>query len=281
MVKSITNPLTGQALHMGRRRPAVVPLHLRLKNYTLKSLPTPPPVTSYFTTAVVAPLAQVDGNDTVGNCVEAEMLHTAGVLTGNANGAAGALVGSDAQGIQLYSAITGYIPGDPSTDNGTVISDALAYWTKTGIIAGAANPHKIAGSLLLDSGNEEEVRTAIYTFENVVIGFELPDAWISPFPSKSGFVWDIAGDPDPSNGHCVLAFSYDRLGVLISTWGMIGHLTWAALAEYCSAENGGELYTVASQDQLSTAKQRTPTGISWSQLESDFTALGGTLAKGL
>jgi hypothetical protein len=38
------------------------------------------------------------------------------------------------------------------------------------------------------------------------------------------------------------------------------------------------LYTVISTDQLSVAKQRTPTGINWTQIESDFTALGGTLA---
>ena len=44
---------------------------------------------------------------------------------------------------------------------------------------------------------------------------------------------------------------------------------------------GGELYTVVSQDQVSKARARTPAGLNWAQLESDFQALGGTLAKTL
>ena len=278
MVKTLTHPVTGRTLRFGRRRPLVRLPHLALKNYTLASLPAPPPVGDYFTTPVVGVLSQMYGNDTLGDCVIAEMLHTAGVLTGNANGSPGAAVFTLGQAISLYSAITGYIPGDPSTDNGTVITDALAYWQQTGLLAGAPVPHKIAGSLSVDVANQEEVKTSIYNFENNVIGFELPDAWVDPVPSASGFIWDVAGPPDPSNGHCVLAFGYDSLGVIISTWGMVGHVTWPALAQYCSTSNGGELYTVISTDQLSVAKQRTPTGINWAQIESDFTALGGTLA---
>ena len=49
------------------------------------------------------------------------------------------------------------------------------------------------------------------------------------------------------------------LGVKISTWGMSGLLTDAAIARYCDQCAGGDLYTVVSQDSLnqSTGRPRT------------------------
>jgi hypothetical protein len=277
MVKSIIHPTTRQTLFFGRKRPKVRPMTLAFKNYTMKSLPTPPEVCSYFTTSVVDVLSQMYLNDTLGDCVIAELGHTAGVLTGNANGSSGAAIFTDQQITTLYSAIGGYVPGDPSTDNGCVITDALAYSASKGLLPDGS--HKIAGYLSIDGTNKQEVQTAIETFENVDFGVELPDAWVSPTPSASGFLWDVAGPADQDNGHSFLGFSYDDLGVLPNTWGMVGHITWAAIAEYTAEQNGGELYTVISQDQLSKAKAKTPRGIDWSQLEADFEALGGTISK--
>jgi hypothetical protein len=276
-VKSIIHPTTRQTLFFGRKRPKVRPLTLAFKNYTMKSLAAPPPNCSYFTTSVVDVLSQMYLNDQLGDCVIAELGHTAGVMTGNANGSAGAAIFTDAQITALYSAIGGYVPGDPSTDNGCVITDALAYWATKGLLPDGS--HKIAGYLAIDGTDKQEVQTAVEIFENLDFGIELPDKWVSPMPSSSGFVWDVAGAADPDNGHSVLGFSYDELGVLPSTWGMVGHITWAAIAEYTEQQNGGELYTVISQDQLSKAQARTPRGIDWTQMVADFESLGGSVSK--
>jgi hypothetical protein len=264
-VKHILHP-RGHKLFFGRRRPKTR-LHLQLRDYLLpKGLPPPPLMLDYYTTPTVQPLSQMYGNDTVGDCVEAEMLHTVGVLTGNAG--SGAVFTTD-QAISLYSSITGYNPSDPSTDQGTDIPTALSYWTQHPILGA----HQITGSLAVDATNQNQVKSALWLTENLMLGLELPDAWVSPAPGESGFVWDLSGTGDPENGHCILAFSYDSLGVLVSTWGMVGHLTWAALAEYCASAANGELYTVLSTDQLSKAKALTPKGLNWAQLESDFAAL--------
>ncbi len=36
----------------------------------------------------------------------------------------------------------------------------------------------------------------------------MPDAWIDPAPQQSGFVWDVAGDSNDSNGHCFTGLAY-------------------------------------------------------------------------
>ena len=94
-----------------------------------------------------------------------------------------------------------------------------------------------------------EVQQALYLFENLDFGMSLPDKWISPFPSGSGFTWDAAGAPDPENGHSVMGFGYDTAGVLLDSWGLKGTLTYKAIAEYAIAKNGGELYVLITPDQ--------------------------------
>ena len=69
------------------------------------------------------------GNDTVGDCVVAGSCHETMLWT--AEGGKPATF-TDANAISDYSAITGYNPNDPNTDQGTVVRDALLYRQKTG-----------------------------------------------------------------------------------------------------------------------------------------------------
>ncbi len=267
MTKYITHPVTKEKRFFGRNRPKVKFPRLSLKNYLTKALPNPPPLWNYGRLASSS-LSQMYLNDSLGDCVIAELGHSVGVLTGNANNAP--LILTDAQIISLYSAIGGYVPGDESTDNGCDIQTALNYWGTTGLLN---NTHKIQGYLAINPSDVTELQLAIFLFENLCFGLDLPDSWISPFPSSSGFIWDSAGDPDPNNGHCILGYAYNKLGVLVSTWAMEGLLTYAAISKYCSQASQGELYTVISQDSLSRASSRAPNGFDWSQLLADFQAV--------
>src|SRR5437764_428899 len=78
------------------------------------------------------------------------------------------------------------------------------------------------------------VKQAVFLFETLAIAVNLPDAWINPFPSRDGFIWGPAGSPDPSNGHEFTCYGYDANGLLIRSWGLKGHMPWAALAEYAT-----------------------------------------------
>lgn len=272
-VKTIQHPETKRTFRLGRRRPVARCPRLSLRNYLTRRTPKPPPGCDYTKKAAAA-LSNIYGNDTLGDCVIAGMAHLVGLMTGN-SGASPFIYTSD-QIVALYTAIGGYVPGDPSTDNGCDEQTALNYWENNGAPAGST--HRIAGWLAVDGADPVEVRTAMWLFENLYFGMQLPDAWINPMPSSPGFVWDAAGDADPDNGHCVAGVGYTSKGVTIDTWGMTGLVTDAAIAKYATRASGGELYTVVSQDGLNKATKKAPNGFDWSQLIADFDSMGGTLA---
>jgi hypothetical protein len=270
-VKTIHHPGSGRTFRLGRKRPVARCPRLRLENYLMRRMPTPPAACDYTRPAASA-LSNVYENDRLGDCVIAGMAHIVGVLTANAG--TQPFIYTNDQIIALYSAIGGYNPEDPATDQGCDEQTALNYWENNGAPAGT---HKIAGWLAVDATQPAEYRTALWLFENLYFGIELPDGWIHPMPSSSGFVWDVAGPPDPNNGHCVAGVAYTSEGVTIDTWGMTGLVTDAAIAQYATQAAGGELYTIVSQDGLNKATEKAPNGFDWSQLVADFDSMGGNL----
>jgi hypothetical protein len=255
------------AFKLGRRRPASNRPKLILNRYLdLSVLPTPPASVDYSPKAEAA-LARMYLNDQLGDCVIACMAHLVGTFLGNAGQT---YILSPAQIVALYSAIGGYIPGHPSTDNGCDEVTALAYWKATGAPAGL---NKIAGWVSVDATNPAEYRAALWLFENLFFGVELPDAWVNPFPSSSGFVWDVAGEPDPDNGHCFPGVGYTAEGIKIDTWGMLGTVTTAAVEEYAFTAGSGELYTVLSPEIILKASQKAPNGFDLAQLQADLAAV--------
>lgn len=269
MTKTVFSPHHARNVRFGRKRSTVRP-RLFLKSYLVEhagALPTAPSSCDYSPKAA-AVLTDIYGNDELGDCVIAGGYHIVGVETGNAGTAFHA---TSSQIVHDYSAIGGYVPGNPSTDQGCDLATALAYWEKTGF----ANKTKLLGHIAIDATNQAEVELACYLFENLYFGMALPDAWVNPFPSGNGFTWNTAGKPDPENGHCVMGFGYNTSGVLIDSWGMNGTLTWAAVKKYAAASAGGELYAMLTPDQLAKGQSKAPNGIDWSALVSDFNAMGG------
>lgn len=255
---------------LGRNRPIAVGPHMKLRNYLLRALP-PPPATMDYSAAAQASLRNIYGNDTLGDCVIAGIAHVVGTMTGNAGSC---FTYTSDQIIALYGAIGGYNPDDPSTDQGCDEVTALNYWQQNGAPAGA---HQIAGWLAVNPADPVEVRTACWLFENLYFGVELPNGWVNPFPSGDGFIWDVADDPNPSQGHCFIAFGYGASGPSIDTWALQGTITDAAVAKYCAGAAGGALYTVVSKDSIIAASAKAPSGFDWSQLVADFDSLGGTV----
>lgn len=270
MVKSVFAPHLSKHVKLGRTRPDFTSPRLRLGNYLArKALPAPPSNLSY-TAAAMTSLSNVYLNDQLGCCVVSGAFHARGVTSANAGQI---VLFNNNQIIHDYSAIGGYVPGDPSTDNGCDEVTALNYWTQTGFPDGV----KLAGWLSIDATNKTEIQQAIWLFENCFYGMELPDAWLQNMPSANGFTWDVAGQPVPTNGHCVAGFGYDQVGVTIDTWGMLGKLTWAATAKYAVQNSGGELHVLLSPDMLIKAQAKAPNGLDWPSLIKDFDAMGGNL----
>jgi hypothetical protein len=270
MLKQIFSPRHNCTVKMGRKRP-VPPAKppLKLSKYMTGALPTPPAQTSYSTLAQRS-LSQLFDNDQLGDCVIAGGYHLLGLWSGNAGNI---FVPNETQIIKDYSAIGGYVPGNPATDGGCDEITAIQYWEKNGF----ANGDKVVSWMTVDTTNPTELKLAIYLFENIFYGVELPDAWINPMPSQSGFTWDVAGPPDMNNGHCVVGTDYTPDGIVISTWGMLGLLTWRANAQYMVPQANGNAYVLLSQAQMNKAKGKAPNGLDWTALINDYNAMGGNV----
>ena len=259
----------GRTYKLGRKPPkAPQKAPLRFARYAT-SLPAPP-ATLDLTAAAMTPLRNIYGNDTLGDCVIAGGYHQVGVATGNAGSA---FVASTAQIIADYSAIGGYVPGRPATDQGCDLPTANAYWTNHGF----ANGTKLAGWLAIDPTNQTEVMQAIWLFESADFGVSLPDQWVNPMPENDNFVWGVAGNPDPNNGHCFVGVGYNATGVIIDTWAEFGTVTWAAVAKYAASSAQGELYVLLTPDIIAKATAKAPNGFDWPTLVADFNALGGNV----
>jgi hypothetical protein len=267
-IKEVFAPHLNRNVKFGRKQPVVIHPHLKLRNYLRAALPTAP-TSADFSGKAASVLANIYENDTLGDCVIAGGYHVAGVETGNAGDL---FTATNTQIIKDYSAIGGYVPGNPATDQGCDLQTALQYWTSHGF----ANGTKLLGYLSVDPTNQAEVMAACYLFENLYMGMGLPDAWINPFPSASGFTWD-AGTPDPNNGHCIMSYGYNSNGILIDSWGLLGTLTWKAVANQLTSGNGGELYVMLSPDQLAKGQAKAPNGVDWTSLITDWDSIGGTV----
>jgi hypothetical protein len=256
---------------LGRNRPPIK-RKMCLHDYRLPTvLPTPPDECSWAPRATPA-LRQVYLNNELGDCVIAGIAHLVGVFTGNAGQTPEQFTVD--QITQMYSAIGGYNPNAPldadgnnPTDQGCDERTAMAYWQQQGAPAPA---NKISGWVSIDGTQQQRVKTALWLFENLVFGVELPDKWVNPFPSTPGFVWDVEGPANPDNGHCFVGVGYTQSGVVIDSWGMLGTITWTAIIAYATATGSGELYSVLSPQVIAKAQAKAPNGYDWEALQADF-----------
>ncbi len=267
-MKEIVHPFTGRTYKLGRR-PSKPQLHLRLGAYLKAAeLPQPPRVCHYSPQAEHG-LAMMLGNDQVGDCTAAAAAHLIDVWRGNSGQTAPVVSEDDA--ISFYSRTTGYQPADPATDQGGDLVTVMRKWRDGGFYAdGSSN---ILGWAAVDAGDPLEVRTAMWLFEGLYMGANLPNEWLHPPPDGNAFVWSMAGAPVQDNGHCTAAVGYNAVGVQIATWGMIGTVRWDALAKYWSAGAGGELYAVLSPEAINRATRKAASGFDLAALQADLASL--------
>jgi hypothetical protein len=263
-IKYAVHPVTGVKHYFGRKH-SPAPPRLRFRDFALKSLPSPPASVDYSQKALTS-LRNIYKNDTEGCCVIAAGYHFRGVTSGNADAIK---TFTDAQVDQDYSAIGGYVPGDPNTDNGCDPVVAMQYWQKTGFPDGV----KIAGFLSVDATNPTEIMQAIWLFESVQPAIDLPDAYVNPMPSTDGFIWDVAGPPVPANGHEFEAQGYGANGLIIDTWAMFGFFTYGAAAKYCVPSANGDLYCMISPDMIAKGQAKAPNGFAWADLIADANSI--------
>ena len=270
-IRHAPHPVTGKPLYFGRNKPAPRAKKRYLGHYLARAgaaLPSPPLLldcTGFSSGSLYAGLSDVLANDSLGDCTSAAVMHIVDSFLGRAGSTSPALTAQ--QAIDFYSLSTGYVPGNPSTDQGGDEVAVIDTWIAKGVDGNGL--HKAAARLDVDPADQATIKLLLFLFGNVYFGTGLPDAWTRNMPSGDGFVWDAAA-PDEDQGHAYPGLGYTDQGVLIDTWGMIGTETWAAVAK-CT----DELHCVLSQEDLAAAKMSVP-GVDWDGLVADWRAEGGS-----
>ncbi len=273
-LRDVFAPGLNRNVKLGGYKRAVAPgPSFKLRHYMSGSMPATPASCDYTQNgaSLTAALADILGNDAVGDCVIAWLLHQLAIWTGYALGVP--FHATRDQALAMYSAITGYVVGNPATDQGTDPQTAIN-WV---IANGFPNGDKPLGSVCIDGTNVAELQQAIYLFEGCGFAVGLPDAYVASMPSGDGFIWDVAGASDSGNGHMFLGAGYDSTGVIVDTWGFLGKFTYKAIAAYAVATTGGEIHILLSADMIAKAALKAPNGIDWASLVQDFDQIGGSV----
>lgn len=169
----------------------------------------------------------VMGNDTLGDCVCAEAGHS----TIYFNYLAGKTVHIPTDYVvAMYSAVTGYTPLKPDTDQGTDMQAAASWRRKTGLKDANGSVHKIAAYLDLGAGDPELLRKAIYYFGGAGLGIRFPASAMQQF--NTGEPWTVVKNSKIEGGHDVWACGYDEKFIYVVTWGKVQKMSWAFFTKY-------------------------------------------------
>jgi hypothetical protein len=220
------------------------------------SLPAPPASTSYAS-AAAAGLATMLGNDKIGDCAIACDWHLDALRAANAGGA---YTPEEAQAIAEYTAITGYDPNDPSTDQGTD-PGALVSWRETNAYPSGVC---LVGAPAVDATNQTYLKQALWLAVGLGAFAGLPDDWESE--ENAGDVWDVAGPSNPQNGHMFGLVDFGPSGITVVTWGELITLTYAAAAKYLIPSAGGGALAFLAEDCIAQMSQKAPSGFDFSTL---------------
>lgn len=200
------------------------------------------------------------GNDRVGDCTAAGAAHVA--MAVDRYGQDRDLAISDADVLNMYSAISGYTPADPNTDVGATLQDACNYWHKTGIAG-----NTIAAYAWLNAQDLDLVRACIAIFGAVYTGFNFPASAMAQF--NAGKPWTLVNRTRIEGGHCVPIGAYDADSFTCVTWGRTQKMDVAFFRRYFD-----EVIVPVDLDWLRAAGT-SPAGLDVATLNSDYQALTG------
>lgn len=250
-------------MRLGKQPPVHDPRTLTLEQYATSTIAAPPASDTdnlkRFTDWHML------GNDTVGDCVWAGAAHE--TMMWNKERSL-AVAFSSASVLSDYSAVTGFNPKKPNTDQGTDMGDAAAYRRKTGILDAAGLRHTVAGYLAITPGDLTELYIAVYLFGAVGIGIEFPSSAMDQF--NAGKPWDVVSHATIEGGHYVPLVA-KRTNLVCVTWARTQQMTTKFFGKY-----NDESVAYVSYEAL--ANNKSPEGFNAAQLLADLQAL--TPAKG-
>ena len=248
------------AYMLGKNRPVIDDRTMRFGAFVKPALPSPPATVTYGAKVTSWPMYY---NDQYGDCTCAAAGHM--IQNWTANAAAEVTV-PDASVLSFYEHFVGT---PPPPDKGCNMLSVLRYWRKAGV-----DDRKVLAFTSIDLKNQAQAQSACWLFGSIYIGVALPDfatqgdmltvPWVVP---PGGPVGNAA--PNPNNGHCIPAVSYDADNLYVVTWGEIKPMSWAFYDAYAD-----EAYAVISQDFIE-ANGLNPAGFDKDALLADLKEITG------
>jgi hypothetical protein len=240
---------------LGKNRPVIDDRTMRFANYVKPALPSPPISVEYGDQVTSWPMYY---NDQYGDCTCAAAGHM--IQNWTANATAEVTVPQPSV-LRFYEHFVGT---PPPPDAGCDMLSVLKYWRRAGV-----DSHKVLAFASIDLQNQAQAQSACWLFGSVYIGVALPDfatqgdmltvPWVVP---PGGPVGSAA--PNPDNGHCIPAVSYDAENLYVVTWGEIKSMSWGFYNAYAD-----ESFAVISQDFIE-ANGLNPAGFDLTALEADL-----------
>ena len=186
----------GRTVKLGRPEPSPEnPKDLHLRRFLLPPAELPPPPEVIDNTGYVPQGFGMFCNDRFGCCVFASSAHRRLVQSGMIRQD---VTITDSDVLRAYSAVTGFDPKEPSTDNGAIMVDA-ANWERRNDLCG--DRVYAFARIRIDPRDKELLHQATYYLGGVWFGLNLPRT----AQKQVGQVWEVVPDMTPGDwgGHAV------------------------------------------------------------------------------
>lgn len=217
-------------------------------------------------------------NDTLGDCTVADMFNLFTAVSCHSGRVRGGIQFTDAEAEKVYCAVSGYVPGNPATDNGATLQAVCGYGVSTGFTDAGGTVHKIAGwAEVRDYTDLALLRQLAYVFGAVYLGVAVSAA--DQAATGKGLPWTLpsAGANVGPDGidHCV-ALCLSGEGAVPAAWDETGVATWGQLQKMNDAwalTNTGEAVVVITDDWLQANGVYTIDGLDMARLLADSRGL--------
>ena len=242
----------------GKLAPVHLPWHVALSDHLDAAASWPPVPPQGWEYAVPQSEMSVLGNDQYGCCAESGACGLAQIQSCNAN-PTDPFVPTTAEALALYTAVTGFNPNDPNSDQGTVLTDLLTYWQNTGFElttrSGKTRLSQIVGWASLDISSFALLRWAAYTFGGSYLGIQCPQRCETDTTN-----WNFGPGLPIAGGHCIVQAGEGAAGGKMRTWGLFIPASAGFMGAYID-----EAYIICSKDWVNN-QDKSPSGLNLDSL---------------
>ncbi|BCI68664.1 C1 family peptidase [Acetobacter aceti] len=218
---------------MTQRRLGKKPARLDPRTYRLSAplsfrLPTPPPAVNWASNADWPMWC----NDRLGCCTQVSVASAIRTWTGSA---LTPIVLSDDEVVTNYSAESGYVENDPSTDQGAVEVEVLSRWCREGYERPGQTRDYLTAFGYINPKDTQSVHRAIAMLGGLYIGLTLPQY---ACVGNNDWVIDPTADNSIAGGHAVWLHGYDSDWLYLNTWGGPRRMSYDFFTTRCDEAYG-------------------------------------------